>query len=93
MGDAHVVISSADTPGPDHAAEVPSLTERLYARYLYVRKAVVAFLIGGGGAAIADNLRQLDFSQWTWTQLVQGLVAGALSGIVVYFTSNRTPPS
>lgn len=85
-------VSSAETPGPDHAAEVPSLTERLYLRYLSVRKAVVAFLVGGGGAAIADNLRQLDFSTWSPMQLVQGVVAGALSGVVVYFTSNRTPP-
>jgi len=90
-GEVHVTQPQVPGKG-DHAAAAPSLTERLAGRLLNAKKAVFAFLIGGGGAAIADNLRQLDFSTWTPGQLVQGVITGALSGIAVYFATNRPAP-
>jgi hypothetical protein len=80
------------TPGPDHAAPEQPAYVAFFATLASLRKALVAFLVGGGGAAVAQQFTTFDFMSWSWTDLWRGLIVGALSGIVVYFTRNSSPP-
>jgi len=88
MTEQHNVEPQTDGVG-DHAAPMPPAYVQFFATLASLRKAVVAFIVGGGGAAIADQFDTFDFTSWTWADLWRGLLVGAVSGVVVYFTRNR----
>lgn len=82
-------LPSQQTDGADHAAPEAPAYVAFFATLASLRKALVAFVVGGGGAAIADQFRTFDFTHWTWSDLWRGVLVGAVSGVVVYFTRNR----
>ena len=82
-------LPSQTTKGADHSAEPITLISKIVLFILTARKAVVAFLAAGGGAALAQGIATLDMSHLTLNNLWTGMGVGLVSAFVVYWTSNQ----
>jgi hypothetical protein len=82
-------LPSQNTPGPDHSAQPVTVISKILFFIMYARKAVVAFLAAGGGAALAQGIATLDLTNLTLNNLWTGLGVGLVSAFIVYWTSNK----